>query len=198
MSEPLLFRIVFGALFLLLFGVVTTYRVKAQSGRKIDYSKEGGAVFLALRLGGLSIWLYCLLYVVYPRVLTWSFIELPSVVRWAGVGLVLLLIPFIVSAQRALGRNVSPTVMTHADHELVTVGPYRWIRNPLYTAGAMLFTGLGLISASTFLLVGGLVSLVLVAIRLPSEEAELEKRFGQAYRDYVRRTGRFLPRLRRE
>ena len=62
----------------------------------------------------------------------------------------------------------------------------------------MLFTGLGLISASTFLLVGGLVSLVLVAIRLPSEEAELEKRFGQAYRDYVRRTGRFLPRLRRE
>ena len=117
MSEPLLFRIVFGALFLLLFGVVTTYRVKAQSGRKIDYSKEGGAVFLALRLGGLSIWLYCLLYVVYPLVLTWSFIELPSVVRWAGVGLVLLLIPFIVSAQRALGRNVSPTVMTHADHE---------------------------------------------------------------------------------
>ena len=198
MSEPFLFRIVFGALFLLLFGVVTTYRVKAQSGRKIDYSKEGGAVFLALRVGGLSIWLYCLLYVVYPRVLAWSFIELPSVVRWAGVGLVLLLIPFIVSAQRALGRNISPTVMTHEDHELVTSGPYRWIRNPLYTARTMLFTGLGLISASAFLLVGGLVSLVLVAIRLPSEEAELEKRFGQAYRDYVRRTGRFLPRLRRE
>ncbi len=198
MSEPLVFRIVFGALFLLLFGLVTTYRVKAQSGRKIDYSKEGGAIFLALRLGGLSIWLYCLLYVVYPRVLTWSFIELPSVVRWDGVGLVLLLIPFIVSAQRALGRNVSPTVITHEDHELVTDGPYRWIRNPLYTAGATLFTGLGLISASAFLLVGGLVSLVLVAIRLPTEEAELEKRFGQAYRDYVRRTGRFLPRLRRE
>ena len=197
MSGPLVFRIVFGGLFLLLFGIVTAYRVKAQSGRKIDYSKEGGAVFLALRLGGLSIWLYCLLYVVYPQVLAWSFIELPSVVRWAGIVLVLLLIPFIVSAQRALGRNVSPTVMTHEDHELVTDGPYRWIRNPLYTAGALLFTGLGLISASAFLLVGALVALVLVAIRLPSEEAELEKRFGQAYRDYVRRTGRFLPRLRR-
>ena len=108
MSEPL----VFGALFLLLFGLVTTYRVKAQSGRKIDYSKEGGAVFLALRLGGLSLRLYCLLYVVYPLVLTWSFIELPSAVRCAGVGLVLLLIPFIVSAQRALVRIVSPLVIT--------------------------------------------------------------------------------------
>ena len=197
MSDQLVFRIVFGVLFLLLFGVVTTYRVKAQSGRKIDYSKEGGKVFLALRLGGLSIWLYCLLYVVYPRVLAWSIIELPSAVRWAGAGLVLLLIPFIVSAQGALGRNVSPTVMTHEDHELVTDGPYRWIRNPLYTAGTLLFTGLGLISASVFLLVGALVGLVLAAIRLPSEEAELEKRFGQAYRDYVRSTGRFLPRLRR-
>ena len=109
----------------------------------------------------------------------------------------MLLIPFIVSAQRALGRNVSPTVMTHEDHELVTDGPFRWIRNPLYTAGALLFTGLGLISASGFLLVGAPVALVLVTIRLPSEEAELEKRFGDAYRDYVRRTGRFLPRLRR-
>ena len=133
----------------------------------------------------------------YPRVLEWSFIELPAAVRWAGAVLVLPLVPFIVSAQRALGRNVSPTVMTHEDHELVTDGPYRLIRNPLYTAGATLFAALGLISASAFLLVAALLALVLVAIRLPSEEAQLEKRFGQAYRDYVHRTGRFLPRLRR-
>ena len=111
--------------------------MKAQAGRKIDYSGEGGAVFLALRLGGLSLWLYCLMYMAYPRPLTWSFIELPSAVRWSGAFLVVLLIPIIVSAQRALGRNVSPTVMTHDDHELVTDGPYRWVRNPLYTAGAM-------------------------------------------------------------
>ena len=108
----------------------------------------------------------------------------------------LALIPLVLAAQRALGRNVSPTVITHDDHVLVTSGPYRWIRNPLYTAGAALFTGLGLVSASAFLLVGAFVALALVAIRLPSEEAELERRFGQAYRDYVRRTGRFLPRLR--
>lgn len=93
MSEPLVFRIVFSALFLLLFGVVTTYRVKAQARRTIDYSKEGGAVFLALRLGGLSIWLYCLLYGVYPPAVSWSFIELPSVLRWAGVGLVVAVDP---------------------------------------------------------------------------------------------------------
>ncbi len=51
MNESLVFRIVFASLFLLLFGVVTTYRVRAQAGRKFDYSKEGHALFLVLRLG---------------------------------------------------------------------------------------------------------------------------------------------------
>jgi protein-S-isoprenylcysteine O-methyltransferase Ste14 len=85
-------------------------------------------------------------------------------------------------------------VITHDDHELVTTGPYRWIRNPLYTAGALLLFGLGLVSASWVL--GGVAVLTIVAMRwrLTTEEAQLESRFGQKYRDYVARTGRFLPR----
>ncbi len=197
MTEQLTFRLVFAALFLLLAGVVGSYRWKAQAGRQIDYSREGRAIFLALRLGGLSVWLYCLLYVFHPRLLVWSFADLPPAVRWPGAALVLALIPFVAAAQRALGRNVSPTVMTHDDHELVTSGPYRWIRNPLYTAGALIFAGLGLVAASWFLLAGAAIALILVRLRLPAEEAELEARFGQAYRDYARRTGRFLPRWSR-
>ncbi len=197
MSDETLFRVVFAVLFLLLFGVVGTYRRKAQAGRHIDYSKEGSAIFFALRLGGLAIWLYCFLYILFPAILDWSFIAIPGPLRWAGAVMVLLLIPLVMSAQRALGRNVSPTVITHEDHELVTSGPYRWIRNPLYTAGALIFSGLGLISSSWFLLAGAAVALLLVRLRLPREEAELEARFGQRYRDYAARTGRFLPRLPR-
>ncbi len=197
MSDETLFRVVFAVLFLLLFGVVGTYRRKAQAGRHIDYSKEGSAIFFALRLGGLAIWLYCFLYILFPAILDWSFIAIPGSLRWAGAVMVLLLIPLVMSAQRALGRNVSPTVITHEDHELVTSGPYRWIRNPLYTAGALIFSGLGLISSSWFLLAGAAVALLLVRLRLPREEAELEARFGQRYRDYAARTGRFLPRLPR-
>ncbi len=154
-------------------------------------------MFIALRLGGLLVWGYCVLYVVYPRLLEWSFFDVHPGFRWAGVVLVLLLIPFVVSAQRALGRNVSPTVITHEDHELITSGPYRWIRNPLYTAGGLIFTGLGLVSASWFLMTGAALALAVVRLRLSKEEAELEARFGQEYRDYARRTGRFLPRWSR-
>lgn len=190
----MMFRLVFATLFFLLFGIVGSYRRKAQSGRKISYSKEGGAMFFALRLGGLSLLAYCLLFVAYPRLLGWSFFSVPSALRWAGAVLVLMLIPLVTSAQRTLGRNVSPTVITHEDHELVTSGPYRWIRNPLYTAGGLLFTGLGLVAASWFLLAAAAFTVLLARLRLPKEEGELEARFGQEYRDYAARTGRFLPR----
>lgn len=197
LTDETTFRLVFTALFLLLVGVVGTYRRKAQAGRRFDYSKEGGALFVALRLGGLLLWLYCFLYILSPGILTWSFVEIPSVVRWGGAAMVLPLLPLIAATQRALGRNVSPTVTVHEDHELVISGPYRWVRNPLYTAGGLTFAGLGLVSASLFLLASAAIAMVLVRLRLPREESELEARFGQEYRDYASRTGRFFPRLRR-
>ncbi len=197
MSEQATFRLVFAVLFLLLFGIVGAYRRKAQAGRRIDYSSEGMVMLIALRLGGLLLWGSCLLYVVYPRPLEWSFFDPPSWLRWAGAAVVLALIPFVVSAQRALGRNVSPTVITHEDHELVTHGPYRWIRNPLYTAGGLIFTGLGLVAASWLIVGAAALVIPFLWLRLPKEEAELEARFGQEYRDYVNRTGRLLPRLSR-
>jgi len=196
-SQQAMFRLVFAALFLFLFGVVGTYRRKAQAGRRIDYSAEGPRLFIALRLGGLFLWGYCFVYIVYPRFLGWSFVDVPSWLRWVAAAVVLVLIPFVVSSQKALGRNVSPTVITHDDHELVTHGPYRWIRNPLYTAAGFIFTGLGLVAASWFLIAAAALAVVLVRLRLPKEEAQLEDRFGQEYRDYVSRTGRFLPRWSR-
>ncbi|MDH3222239.1 MAG: isoprenylcysteine carboxylmethyltransferase family protein [Gemmatimonadota bacterium] len=195
MSDQTTFRVMFGALFLSLFAIVGTYRRKAQSERAADTSVEG-ARLVVLRLAGLVIGVYCLLYLALPGVVNWSFVVVPIWARWLGVVIVLLLFPLVAAAQRALGRNVSPTVITHEDHELVTSGPYRWVRNPLYSAGALLLVGLGLIAASWFLLTVAVLALVAMRHRLMSEEAELEARFGQAYRDYAARTGRFVPRIR--
>ncbi len=76
----------------------------------------------------------------------------------------------------------------------MTSGPYRWIRNPPYTAGTLIFVGLGLISASWFSR-GQRRARARVGPAAPvTEEAELEARFGERYRGYARRTGRFLPR----
>ncbi len=61
---------------------------------------------------------------------------------------------------------------------------YRW------TVLAILASGFGIIG-----LVSGLVFAVLV-VRTLKEEADLEERFGDEYRSYMRQTGRFVPRLR--
>ena len=42
----------------------------------------------------------------------------------------------------------------------------------------------------------GILAFILMAIRTPKEEANLIAKFGDEYREYMRRTGRFLPRLK--
>jgi len=120
---------------------------------------------------------------------------LPAAMGWAWLGLLLLLlgVGFACWARVALGRNWSGTVQLKQDHELVVVGPYRWVRHPIYT-------GILLGLFGTALVIGewrGLLALVLVAagfwFKLRHEEAWMRERFGAAYVDYMRHTKALIP-----
>ena len=77
---------------------------------------------------------------------------------------------------------------------LVTGGPYRWVRHPMYTTSFVWAAAFLLITAN-WLIGGAWFSLGMVAVALTDqEEATLLARFGEAYRVYQRRTRRFLPR----
>lgn len=106
----------------------------------------------------------------------------------AGITLALM-------AARTISSNVTRTVVTRAEHRLVTHGPYRFIRHPLYTAGSMLFIGLGLLSANILILLVWLVAFLLIVVRTPIEEQYLIAAFGNDYETYMQRTGRYLPKL---
>jgi len=78
---------------------------------------------------------------------------------------------------------------------LVTHGPYLWVRHPFYVSVALLILAVfGITSNGFFLLAGGVV-LGLIYVRTQKEEELLLSRFGDHYRAYMRRTGRFLPKL---
>ena len=78
------------------------------------------------------------------------------------------------------------------------VGPYRWVRHPLYSIGMGLFVGIGLMTASWFLLAWALLACLLVLIVVvPREERELLQKFGEDYRRYRLGTGRLFPRVLR-
>lgn len=95
-----------------------------------------------------------------------------------------------------LAENVSETVLTKQRHRLVTTGPYRWVRHPLYTVGIALFASIGLMAASWFILLWAAVaSIAIRVVVIPREEAHLIGTFGDDYRRYRRRTGAMWPRL---
>ncbi|HXF59778.1 MAG TPA: isoprenylcysteine carboxylmethyltransferase family protein, partial [Candidatus Saccharimonadales bacterium] len=92
-----------------------------------------------------------------------------------------------------LGKNLTDTVVTRKAATLVTRGPYRWVRHPFYDAVALLLASVSLITANAFLLLCGAIVLALIWIRTRKEEELLLARFGNQYRAYMIRTGRFFP-----
>ena len=194
MLDPI-YRIALGVVFSAALALIIPYRSRAQRGQKFDTSVEG-ASYVVLRLTGLVIWLYPVALVAAPALVAWSLFSLPSWAHWAGVVVAVLCQPLVWWAQRSLGDNVTTTVVTRKKHQLVTSGPYRWVRNPLYSIGVLFLASLGLIGGSWFLLLASAAALGAVTLRLPKEEAQLEQRFGEDYRSYRKQAGRFLPRLR--
>ena len=203
MTPESTFQLLFGIIFGISVLIVGSHRYQArqaglQAGDSInDRKAEGSLLFLALRLGGSFIWGSAIIYILNPAWLAWAKIPLPEVLRWVGVGLGFLLMPIAYWATRAIGNNVTTTVVTRNNHELVTSGPYRYVRHPLYSIGFSLFMAFGLISSISFFLVGAVLAIVLISIRLPKEEAGLIERFGDEYMDYMNRTGRLFPKLGR-
>ena len=101
--------------------------------------------------------------------------------------------PLLFWTFHSLGRNLTDTVVTRREHTLVTHGPYRWVRHPFY--GVVLVWGLSLtlLTANWLIALLGLAVLAMLVRRTRVEEAKLTERFGDEYRSYAAKTGRFFP-----
>jgi protein-S-isoprenylcysteine O-methyltransferase Ste14 len=93
---------------------------------------------------------------------------------------------------------MTPAIQVAEGHQLVQVGPYRYIRHPAYTAIVSGAIGQSIVYLSPILALVALVLIGLAVYRAHLEEDLLgsPEGFGEAYSEYVTRTGRFLPRTR--
>jgi protein-S-isoprenylcysteine O-methyltransferase Ste14 len=83
------------------------------------------------------------------------------------------------------------------DHKLITTGPYRWLRNPIYASMLGMLLQTGLAKSWWPLIVAGAVFFVIgTEIRVRAEEMLLEKRFGEEFARYKAQTPAYLPFLR--
>jgi protein-S-isoprenylcysteine O-methyltransferase Ste14 len=196
MSDEQTFRSILIASALILFPVTIFHRVRSQStGESLDRWQEGPFILFTLRPIGIATMFGLFAYMINPEWMAWSSMRLPAWLRWLGVGIGVLAGALLVWTLGSIGKNLTDTVVTRREHTLVTRGPYRWVRHPFYDAVALSVTANALVAANWFLLAGGLVTLALIVLRTKREEDRLLARFGDSYRDYVNRTGRFLPKL---
>ena len=197
MTQENAFRAALGVGFLLVLIVTGYHRIRSWASREVlDRRQEGIFILATLRPAGLLLWLGVIAYLANPAWMRWSSVALPAWLRWAGFVVFGLGLALLTWTLRGLGTNLTDTVVTRRAHTLVTEGPYRWVRHPFYDAMALLIAGLALIAANWFMLLTGAVVFSLLALRSRTEEAHLLARFGESYRDYRERTGRFVPRLR--
>ena len=122
-------------------------------------------------------------------------------VRWVGVALVIVGVVITVGSQLAMGRAWRADVDPDARSALVTSGPFRLVRNPVFAGSAVSVVGLALVipNVVSLLMVAAFLAGLEIQVRLV-EEPYLLRVHGDAYRDYAARTGRFMPgvgRLRR-
>ena len=200
MSESI-FRWLMLAGFAGVIAVTLPHRIKAESqgGReRLNRRKEGSFMLFTLRPVAGLLWGAIIAWMISPASMSWSSMPLPVWARLSGVAFCALSIALLIWALPALGTNLTDTVVTRQHHTLVTRGAYRWIRHPFYVAMALVTLGGSLLAANWFILATGAVVFSLLALRSRVEEEQLLARFGEPYREYRTRTGRFLPRIGRQ
>lgn len=196
METEILFRSIVPAL-IIAFALHRGYYVRkhGEETNSLKKREEGMASKVAGVLGLLGF-VAILVYAIQPAWLSWASLPLPLWLRWAGVGIALLGFALLQWAQSTLGKNWSDTPRMIEEQSLITSGPYQFIRHPIYTAFLLILGAMLLISANWLIGLAWIGMTVLeVASRIGFEENLMLEYFGDQYREYMKRTGRLLPKF---
>ncbi|MGH2621582.1 MAG: methyltransferase family protein [Anaerolineales bacterium] len=197
-ENELTFRLLLLALFVGFIGHRGYYTRKIQVRQEdtIDRPRNQEPLGKAANLIALPGLLGVLVYLVYPAGMQWAGLGLPVWLRLAGLGLAALGFGVLQWSHLALGKNWSDQPRIQREHQLITSGPYRRVRHPIYTAFLMILGSTLLISSNGFI---GLTWIAMTSLdvswRIRSEEQMLVKQFGDRFTSYAAGTGRLLPRL---
>jgi protein-S-isoprenylcysteine O-methyltransferase Ste14 len=192
MHEAIRFTLI--ALSLIFAAVGGYYRVQSQrSGERLDRTREGWAILIGIRLLGLLMFGSTAVWLRKPAWFAWASCPIPVWVRWIGVAGFACAVAWLIWMFRTLGRNLTDTVVVRRDAYFVDRGPYRFVRNPMYTGILMVGMTLGVALGTWLLPIAASLMFTLLALRTRTEERYLIERFGDRYRHYMERVGRFLP-----
>jgi protein-S-isoprenylcysteine O-methyltransferase Ste14 len=174
------------------------YYVKYHSKPENDTVKkrQEGVTSKIAGLLGMAGFVLVLLYAINPQWLSFTNLSLPRWLRLSGVVIALVGFALLQWAQVTLANSWSDTPRMIKEQVLITSGPYRRIRHPIYTAFILILGSTLLISSNW--LIGlcwlGMTTLEVLS-RIAFEESLMIEFFGEQYREYMKTTGRLLPKI---
>jgi protein-S-isoprenylcysteine O-methyltransferase Ste14 len=174
--------------------IVRTIHTRPYRREQVAIDRKTPIDLVLLALVGLSM-LTPLIYIFSP-LFDFADYTLPSWTGWLGAVIFAAGIWLLWRSHADLGRSWTPTLGIREDHQLVTDGVFRYIRHPMYAAHLLwgIATPLMLhnwIAGFAFLL----LTSVQYVTRVGAEEQMMVEQFGEAYKRYMERTGRIIPRL---
>lgn len=163
-----------------------THRVDAKSWT--DDRRSGAAIAFSIWLG--IFMAYWLAHAETQDFISWH----PVVVFALGITLMTMGVAFRWYAVHVLGKYFSMKLAIQPGQTVVENGPYRLIRHPSYTGALITMFGLGLAFTNWLSLLGVMIAgFIGYSYRVMVEERTLVTALGDPYREYMKRTKRFIP-----
>ncbi len=128
------------------------------------------------------MWIVWILGVIYS-----VFLPLRLGTMWFYVGFPIALVGLV-----AFTLVIMTFATTPIDNEPLTKGLYRYSRHPMYITQLVMFIGVGIACASWVFLLFSIIYTILSVIGVPSEERYCLEKYGDAYREYMNRTPRWI------
>lgn len=113
---------------------------------------------------------------------------------WAGIAVFIAALALVAWTHATLGSHWSPSLQIREKHELVTGGPYAYVRHPMYASFFLWAVAQALLLPNWIAGFSGIIGFgMLFALRVDREEAMMLQTFGDAYAVYMKRTARLIP-----
>jgi protein-S-isoprenylcysteine O-methyltransferase Ste14 len=192
----LAFKIILILIYCVFSVIRIRYQVRARKAglRTVISESRKYSIFLSLLICYEVLTLF--LFLLYPESLAFATLLLPFWLQILGVIIGFTALLLFIWVHRHLGKYFSINLKIFSEQQLVDTGPYRRVRHPMYTAFYLLHIAAFLITANWFIGVTWIAGLtIIIFLRIGREEKMMLEIFGDRYRSYMKRTGRFLPKI---
>jgi protein-S-isoprenylcysteine O-methyltransferase Ste14 len=172
-------------------GLSASFEVEDPVNQK---EQKSSPISLIVILCVLALFVY---YAVTPENRNILIVHLPDWLHWLGLALGITSLCLQIWVHITLQKNWLAARESGRNNVVIANGLYSWIRHPLYMALILMLLGLSLISGFSLFLLLTVLSIPGFNSMAGKEEAGMTRQFGDEYTSYIKRTGRFFPRLPR-